>query len=118
MANLVVPEMGLEKELTKCVEKSFDFLGDSGKKATYWHLKNEHSVLLEKICEDPSRLTDCLSKIFGPGGKTIELRLIKEICKDGKVCKDVGIEPSSIVTLCDAVRCLKKRSVTRNARKE
>lgn len=108
VSNLVMPEMDFEKSLEKCVDKSLAFLGDSGKKALFWHLKTEYGVTPEQICKDPSRLTDCLEKFFGPGEKTLEARLIESICKDGKKCKEVGIERSSIATFNDAVNCLKK----------
>ena len=116
MANLVMPEMGFEKTLEKCVDKSLDFLGDSGKKALFWHLEAEYGVTPEQICKDPSKLTNCLKKLFGPGEKSLEARLINEICKDGKRCKDVGIERSSIATFNDAVNCLKKRSARGDVR--
>jgi len=94
--------MDLEKAILRCVDKSLDIFGQSGKKALYWHLESEHGVVLDKICEDPCRLTDALRKIFGPGVKTIEGRIIKEICKS---CPKL----SSIKTFDDAVNCLERR---------
>ena len=100
-----------EKALLRCVDKSLDIFGESGKRAVYWHLESEHGVIADNIWEEPVRLTDALRKIFGPGVKAIEARIIKEI----STC--ICPSPSSITTFADAVNFMKTQSTGRKVRK-
>ena len=100
MSDLKISAMGFDKGLLKCIDKSLDIFGESGKRALYWHLETEHGIILETISEDPCKLIDALRKIFGPGARTVEAKLIKEICKG---CPRVSL----IKTFNDAVNCMK-----------
>lgn len=102
MSNLITSDTSFDNGLLKCIDKSLDIFGESGKKALYWHLESEHGVIIEKLSEDPCRLMEALSKIFGPGAGAIEARLVKEICKG---CSRLSL----IKTFSDAVNCMKER---------
>lgn len=55
-------------------------LGDSGRKATYFHLQLMYSLTREDIPNNPAVFASGLEKIFGVGAKVIEESIIKSLC--------------------------------------
>lgn len=59
-------------------------LGDSGRKATYFHLQHMYSLSREDIPYNPAVFASGLEKIFGAGAKVIEESIVKSLyCKLG-----------------------------------
>jgi hypothetical protein len=54
-------------------------LGDSGRKATYFHLQRMYSLTREDIPNNPAVFASGLEKIFGVGANVIEESIVKNL---------------------------------------
>jgi len=54
-------------------------LGESGRKAVYFHLQKTFSLEMEEIPEKPEVFAEGLRKIFGVGAEVIEKSIIKSL---------------------------------------
>jgi len=103
-------ENHLRKVLLEAVDDGLQLiLGDSGRKATYFHLQNVCSLMREDIPNNPSVFVLGLEKIFGGGAKVIEESIVKTFyCKLG-----IKYEEKKTATfadrLHDAIEMYKKR---------
>ncbi|MEM3464110.1 MAG: hypothetical protein QXL91_04525 [Candidatus Bathyarchaeia archaeon] len=69
--------------LLEAVDEGLLILGESGRKAIYFHLQNSFSLKREDIPEKPEAFINGLRKIFGLGAQAIERSIIK--CLYGKL---------------------------------
>lgn len=67
------------KALLEAVDDGLLTLGESGRKAIYFHLQSLYSVKREDIPEHPEAFVESLRKIFGLGAEVIEKAVIKSL---------------------------------------
>lgn len=65
--------------LIEAVDQGLISLGESGRKAIYFHLQNIASLVREDIPENLETLERGLEKIFGAGAQMIEMAIIKSL---------------------------------------
>lgn len=71
-------ENRLKQALLEAVDEGLLLiLGDSGRKATYFHLQHMYSLTRENIPNNPAVFASGLEKIFGSGAKVIEEAIVK-----------------------------------------
>ncbi|MEM3731259.1 MAG: hypothetical protein QW667_03855 [Candidatus Bathyarchaeia archaeon] len=63
--------------LLEAVDEGLLILGDSGRKAIYFHLQKLHSLKREDIPNNPEAFAKGLREIFGVGAEVIEKAIIK-----------------------------------------
>lgn len=61
-------------------EGLLQILGDSDRKATYFHLQHMYSLTREDIPNNPAVFASSPEKIFGVGAKVIEESIVKSLC--------------------------------------
>lgn len=65
--------------LLEAVDDGLLILGESGRKAIYFHLQNMHSLEREDIPDRTEAFVEGLRKIFGLGAEVIEKAVIKSL---------------------------------------
>lgn len=68
-----------EETLLRAVNEGLLALGETPRKAIYYHLKRKFQLERENIPEDPEEFALALSSIFGPGAEIIEELIVKEL---------------------------------------
>jgi len=63
--------------LLEAVDEGLLILGESGRKAIYFHLQNSHSLKREDIPEKLEIFMNGLRKIFGLGAQAIERSIVR-----------------------------------------
>ncbi|MCL4518598.1 MAG: hypothetical protein M1587_05300 [Thaumarchaeota archaeon] len=64
-----------------CIDSAMDVFGDSVKHVIYWNLEKEFGVKKEQIAQKPGKLAAIIDKIFGSGGETVKMTIIKGIAQ-------------------------------------
>ena len=65
--------------LLEAVDDGLLTLGESGRKAIYFHLQNLYSIKREDIPDQPEAFVEGLRKIFGKGAEVIEKAMAKSL---------------------------------------
>jgi len=73
-------EEHLRQILLEAVDEGLLILGESSRRAIYFHLQNKFSLSREDIPDKPDLFTESLRKIFGAGAKVIEEAIAKSLC--------------------------------------
>ena len=76
---LAKAENSFKKALLEAVDEGLLIVGESGRKATYFHLQNSAALKKEEIADKPEIFAEGLWKIFGVGAKVIELSIIENL---------------------------------------
>jgi hypothetical protein len=82
-----LPQNDFSQILMSAVEESLSSLGDSPKRAIFYHLESHFKIKKENI---PTNLTDfatALEKLFGPGATYLEQLIAK------KLYEKIGLNP-------------------------
>ncbi|NIO37342.1 hypothetical protein GTO27_06515 [Candidatus Bathyarchaeota archaeon] len=80
----------LRKLLLEAVEESLSSLGDSPKKAIFFHLERSFKIKKEKIPRNLRQFVKALDKIFGPGTLYLEKLIAKRLYeKSGLTFKEM-----------------------------
>lgn len=76
---MTITERAFKQALLEAVEEGLLSLGESGRKAVYFHLQNTFSVNKEEIPNNPKAFSEGLQRIFGLGASVIEKAIIKSL---------------------------------------
>lgn len=71
--------MDFEETLLRAVDYGLLALGETPKKAIYYHLKRKFQLEKENIPEEPEEFARALNSIFGPGAEIIEEFIVKDL---------------------------------------
>jgi hypothetical protein len=74
-------EKNFETLLIEAVDEALASLGDSAKKAIYFHLKNKFQISRRAIPNHLEIFEDGLEKIFGEGAQFLEILIMKGLYK-------------------------------------
>lgn len=74
-----MPKHGFEEVLLEAVDEGLSCLGDSGKKAVYYHVERLFGIRRWEIPFRVGDFADALEKIFGPGARLIEIQIMKSL---------------------------------------
>lgn len=72
-------EHQLRQVLLEAVDEGLLILGESSRKAIYFHLQHTYSLTREDIPDKPNVFAEDLRKIFGDGAKTIEESIVQSL---------------------------------------
>jgi len=72
-------KMDFDKTLLEAVDCALLALGESPRKAIYYHLNKSFKLQKEDIPEDTDKFSDALNTIFGPGAEVIEKLIVKNL---------------------------------------
>lgn len=67
--------------MLEAVDEAFSFLGESAKKAIYYHLKEKFRIKREEIPLKIDDFAEAIEEIFGMGAKIIEIQVMKNLYK-------------------------------------
>lgn len=90
----------LRKILQEAVEEGLSVLGESGKRATMFHMKNTFEIKIEDASFNIKEFTDALRVIFGPGAIFLEQIILE------KLCNKIGLKKAADLSLEEAVEKL------------
>lgn len=71
--------MDFEETLLRAVDYGLLALGETPKKAIYYHLKRRFQLEREDIPEEPEEFARALNSIFGPGAEIVEEFIVKDL---------------------------------------
>jgi len=72
-------KMDFEKTLLKAVDHALLSLGESPRRAIYYHLDKSFKLQREEIPEDTDEFSQALNSIFGPGAEVIKRIIVKNL---------------------------------------
>jgi len=72
-------KLDFDKTLLEAVDHALLALGESPRKAIYYHLDKRFKLPREDIPEDTEKFTQALSTIFGPGADVIAKLVVKNL---------------------------------------
>lgn len=70
-----------KKLLLEAVDEGLSSLGDLPKQAIYFYLEKTFKIKKQDIPSKIEEFTDAIEKIFGPGAKILEIRIMKHLYK-------------------------------------
>ena len=79
LEDLTLAEKDFNKLLLEAIDDALASLGESAKKAVYFHLENKFKIRKKDIPYDIENFTDGIEKIFGLGAKFIEILIMKKL---------------------------------------
>jgi len=74
-----LPQNNLRKILLEAVEEGLSSLGDSPKKAIFFHLETSFKIKKDNIPANLTEFAKALEKIFGPGASYLEKLIVKRL---------------------------------------
>jgi hypothetical protein len=74
-------ENRLRQILLDAVDEGLLILGESSRKAIYFHIQNITSLKKEDVPSNLEKFAEGLEKIFGEGAKVIERAIVKNLCR-------------------------------------
>ena len=81
----VGPRQQVGYDLKTCVDRAFNFLGESTKRSLFWHLENQSGLDEEELIGQPEELKRGLERIFGPCSKLLEEKISSQIRHEFKI---------------------------------
>ena len=67
--------------MLEAVDEALSFLGESAKRAIYYHLEEKFKIRREEIPIKIDDFAEAIEKIFGIGAKIIEMQVMKSLYK-------------------------------------
>lgn len=95
----------VETKILQCIDEGLDALGDSGKRAFYYHLKNDFDLRKEEIPRKPEIFCRGLTIMFGEEAAKLLRRWIIE-----KLKEDFRLKNPSTITFSKAVYLIKNKT--------
>jgi hypothetical protein len=80
MNPLTKTKKSFNEVLLEAVDEGLLIIGESGRKAIYFHLQNSYSLRKEDIPDKPEVFVEGLRKIFGLGAQAIEKSIVRCLC--------------------------------------
>ena len=75
------PDDGFNLIMLEAVDEALSFLGESAKRAFYYHLEEKFKIRREEIPIKIDDFTEAIEEIFGMGAKIIEMQIMKVLYK-------------------------------------
>jgi len=97
-------ESNAEQKILQCIDDGLQTLGDSGKKAIYYHLKKNFGLKRKEILKKPEKFCRGLTLMFGEEGADIIERWIVE-----KLRMTFNLKHRSKTTFASAIGMIKAR---------
>jgi hypothetical protein len=72
-------KLDFEKTLLEAVDHALLSLGESPRKAIYYHLDKSFKLQREEIPADTDEFSHALNNFFGPGARVIEKTIVKNL---------------------------------------
>ena len=85
--------------MLEAVDEALSFLGESAKRAIYYHLEEKFKIRREEIPVKIDDFVEAIEEIFGMGAKIIEMQIMKSLYKRvGRNFKYVSKEKDLLFT--------------------
>jgi len=85
--------------MLEAVDEALSFLGESAKRAIYYHLEEKFKIRREEIPIKIDDFAEAIEEIFGMGAKIIEMQIMKSLYKKvGRNFKYVSKEKDLLFT--------------------
>lgn len=97
-------ESKVEQKILRCIDDGLQTLGESVKKAIYYHLKKKFRLKREEIPKKPEKFCRGLTLMFGEKGADIIENWIIE-----KLKMSFNLEEQSKITFAKAIDMIKAR---------
>ncbi len=65
--------------IVSCIDKGLSVLGESGRRALYFHIESKFGVTKDDIPEKPQEFVSALRTLFGEGATILEVAIAREI---------------------------------------
>ena len=75
------PDDGFNLIMLEAVDEALSFLGESAKRAFYYHLEEKFKIRREEIPVKIDDFAEAIEEIFGMGAKIIEMQIMKSLYK-------------------------------------
>ena len=93
------PDDEFNSIMLEAVDEALSFLGESAKRAIYYHLEEKFKIRREEIPIKIDDFAEAIEEIFGMGAKIIEMQIMKSLYKKvGRNFKYVSKEKDLLFT--------------------
>ena len=93
------PDDEFNSIMLEAVDEALSFLGESAKRAIYYHLEEKFKIRREEIPVKIDDFAEAIEEIFGMGAKIIEMQIMKNLYKKvGRNFKYVSKEKDLLFT--------------------
>jgi len=75
------PDDEFNSIMLEAVDEALSFLGESAKRAIYYHLEEKFKIRREEIPVKIDDFAEAIEEIFGMGAKIIEMQIMKSLYK-------------------------------------
>ena len=75
------PDDEFNSIMLEAVDEALSFLGESAKRAIYYHLEEKFKIRREEIPIKIDDFAEAIEEIFGMGAKIIEMQIMKSLYK-------------------------------------
>ncbi len=110
-----MPKRDFEKLLIEAVDEGLSSLGQSSKKAIYFHLKESFNIKKEEIPFRISIFADAIEKIFGGGACFLEILIMKRLHE--KVGGNFELRESTDFAFTEYIAAAKRNVMEKNEHK-
>lgn len=87
------------------VDDALSALGESARKAIYFHLEKTFKIKKQEIPNQAKRFAEALEVMFGPGGKSLQLMFMEKLhAKVGNICGIIKPKEFTFPEYIDAVK--------------
>ena len=69
----------LEGRILGCVDRGLLAIGESARRAIYWHMEQDKHMRRESFAKEPRKFIEALEGMFGPGAATLEKAIVREM---------------------------------------
>ena len=105
--DFVENKLNIEEAIKKIIDTELSKFGEFPKQFIYYYLKNEFKITKKEIPTHLEEFSNVLNKIFGIGGKLIEIQIVKEIFNKTKI-SNIDYKKNKEFTLANYVSTIKK----------
>ncbi len=97
-------DRGFNGEISRCIEKALDSLGEGVKQSFYFQIKEKYDLPKEQFASRPTEIIEHLEEILGPTGSSVVERLIVR-----EIRNMFGLEFRENVSLSEAIQQARAR---------
>jgi len=110
-----VSKRDFDKLLLEAIDEGLSSLGESSKKAIYFHLERKFNIDKQEIPDRVKDFAGAIKEIFGLGGDVIEITIMERLYE--KVGRDIEWRGSEDLTFTKYVTELKRSFLERKERR-